>query len=54
MEPRFKVGDKVRTIKRVSAEDRCRLLFVDDIVSLAGNILDFTPEKKHYQLNFSV
>jgi hypothetical protein len=108
MEPRFKVGDKVRVIHRTEDESRYRCGFVDGMAALAGQIytvknvyrggkahddrlpddgynyniddihwtwvssmlelveetpspskeepkvLDFTPKKKHYQLNFSV
>ena len=107
MEPRFKVGDKVRVIRRTEDASRYRCGFVDNMAARAGQIftidrysqgeardnklpddgynyylmevgwtwvssmlepveeasspsreepevLDFTPKKKHYKLNFSV
>lgn len=107
MEPRFKVGDKVRVVHRTEDESRYRCGFVGEMAAMAGQIytiaassyegarkdrlpddgytytlkevgwawvssmlepaketpppskeepkvLDFTPKKKHYQLNFSV
>lgn len=108
MEPKYKVGDRVKVVKRIKEDSDYRFSFVDDMAKLEGQVyeishvgsfssnscpvpddgycyslkgsggfnwassmfvlvkeapspskeepkvLDFTPKKKHYQLNFSV
>lgn len=108
MEPKYKVGDRVKVVKRTRRDSDYRFTFVDDMAKLEGRVykislivdtytspcpvpddghcyflegsgrfnwassmfesveetpppskeepkvLDFTPKKKHYQLNFSV
>lgn len=103
MKPKYKVGDKVRIVKRTRRAADYRFDFIDEMAKLEGRfykishvgryhldrapapddgyryslegskfnwassmlelastskeeskVLDFTPKKKHYQLNFSV
>lgn len=45
MEPRFKVGDRVRVIQRTEFEHRYRCRFVDDMAAMAGQIYTISSSR---------